>query len=127
MKDRKIKDRRTAESKTDDNNDDTENKDDKQNKNDNDEEKIELTENGISNAKQDMKSAFALFENNQNIDNNNNDRIKHERKPTITKKGKRYFDFKEFASGAFSIVYKAKDKQNGDKIVAIKRFILEVH
>eukprot|EP01084_Bolivina_argentea_P114443 203739_1 len=43
------------------------------------------------------------------------------KKTAKKKKGKRFYDFREFASGAFSVVFKGKDKENGDKIVAVKK------
>jgi len=48
------------------------------------------------------------------------------RRKRPSKKGKRYFAFKQFAAGAFSKVYRAKDRQNGDRFVAIKKILIGV-
>jgi len=70
-----------------------------------------------------MKSTLSAFQSAIDHDRthsvNDVNAVKVMKRPS--KKGKRYFGFKQFASGAFSKVYKAKDKENGDQLVAIKK------
>ena len=87
--------------------------------NNNNNEQEEDEKNGISTKKQNMASAFAMFEKSENDTTSSKEKLPETKK--VLKKGNRYTNFSKFASGAFSVVYKAKDKNNSNKIVAIKK------
>merc|ERR1712176_611056 len=53
--------------------------------------------------------AFAMFQNSVNLEQKE---IVVPKSEKVYKKGKCFYNFEQFASGAFSLVYKAKDKQN---------------
>eukprot|EP01083_Nonionella_stella_P151551 484401_1 len=81
---------------------------------------VEAEESGVSTKSPQMSSALAMFQNLSSPKASDLS-LNPVTSPKVKKKGKRYFEFREFASGAFSVVYKAKDRENNDCRVAIKK------